>query len=52
MENYDKGAAKKISAVFSSRQPFDCQRVLWNRSFRAFEEPHFSESVTSQLFKL
>ena len=52
MENLDKRTAKQISAVFVSPEHFDCGRVFSNRSFRAFKQAHFSEPITSQLFKL
>ena len=52
MQNELKRAAKEISAVFGSREHFDCERMFRKKSFRAFKQKHFSEPISSQLFKL
>ena len=52
LERFDKSAAMDVSAVFNTREHVDSLRVFWKGSFWAFKQPHFSESVTSQIFKL
>ena len=52
MENCNKRAAMVVSAVFNTREHLDSRRVLWRRGFPAFKKPYFSESVTSEIFKL
>ena len=52
LQNWDKGDALKSLAVFGTRGHFDSRRVFWNRSSREFKQPHFSESIPSELFNL
>ena len=52
LERFDKSATMDVSAVFNTREHVDSLRVFWKGSFWAFKQPHFSESVTSQIFKL
>ena len=51
MEMYDKSNPMVISAVFNTREHVHSRSVFWNRSFRAFKEPLFSESITSESYK-
>ena len=52
MERWHENAAVESSAVFVTPYQVNFQRVFWNRSFRAFKEPHSSESITLEIWKL
>ena len=51
-ESYEKGAAMVISAMFNTREHGDSGRVFRNRSFSAFNKPHLSDSIISEISKL
>ena len=52
MRNSDKSAAAQMSTLFGTREQVDSGRMFENKSFRAFKSRHFSDSITSQKFKL
>ena len=52
MGSEDKSSAVQISTLFWTREYLDSRRVFENRRFRAFKSTHFSDSITSQIFKL
>ena len=49
--NYAKNDAVQIWAVLGTREDFDSQKVFWKRSFLAFKEVHFSQSIISKIFE-
>ena len=51
MENYVKNDSVEIWAVFRNREYFDSGRVFWNKTFLAFKEEDFWESITSKIFE-
>ena len=52
MENLGESAAVVISAVFVTREHVDSPKVLYNGIFWGFKLRHFSQPVTSEIFKL
>ena len=52
MENLDKNDAADILAPLGTREHVGSRRLLWNKSFLAFNQTHFLEWITSQIFEV